>query len=182
MQRMFGYVAAVIALGAAPVSAAAPPVCGPAATVLHAEGAPTDLVVLRNISDGPWDVAVATIDLDGSVGRLIFDTVSNGAGTNVAQPFRVAGGEAVLRQTPEIPDGSESLSLIFDSFPRGTLFRFTIDLDDQVTALPGATVAEAETAGATFSATFRHADGRTETHRGTFNDRGGARAAAPCVS
>jgi hypothetical protein len=176
-----GLLLGLLALGA-PAGAQQLPVCGPAATVLHAEGAPADRVVMRNISQGAWGIARASIDLAGSAGRLIFDTVPDGAGTNVAQPFRPAGGAAVLAAPPAIPDGAEAMSLAFAAFPPGARFGFTIDLDDRLTARPGPTVAGAETAGARFTVTFRHADGTTETHEGPFDERGGARAAAPCVS
>jgi len=170
-------------LAALPAAAAAEaPVCGPGATIAHVEGAPVDRVTVRNISEPPWAVETVSWDLAGSAGRLIFDTVTDGAGTNVAQPFRAAGGEAALAALPDIPDGATEAVLVFDSFPPGAAFVFTIDLDDRLSATPGPMVAGAETAGGRLTVTFRHADGGRETHSGLFDDRGRARAAAPCLS
>ena len=157
-------------------------VCGPAATIAHVEGAPADRVTLRNLSTPPWAVERVVWDLEGSAGRLIFDTVTDGAGTNVAQPFRTAGGGAVLAVPPDIPDGATAAVLAFADFPPGARFDFTIDLDDRLRARAGPTVATTETAGARVTVTFRHADGGRETHAARFGADGRARAAAPCLS
>jgi len=177
--RALALIAALLAL---PAEAAELIVCGPAASVSHREGAPTDTVVLTNWSEGPWSVASASIDLGPSAGRLVFDTAPDGAGINVSQPFRVAGGVAVLADMPVIPDGAETMTLSFTRFGPGEGFTFTIDLDDRVGGWGGTTIETAETADARFSVTFLHADGETETHEGLFDATGRAVAAAPCLS
>lgn len=156
-------------------------VCGPAATVFHREGAPRDVILIRNLSQGPWSVVEAAIDLGPSAGRLVFDTVPDGAGINAAQPFRPAGGQAALAETPQVPDGAEAMGLRFADFPPGEHFSFTIDLDDRLGA-GGTTIGRAEASGALFTVTFAHEDGATETHAGAFDDAGEALAAAPCIS
>lgn len=158
------------------------PVCGPAATIAHREGAPVDRVELRNISDGPWRIVTAVVDLGPSAGRLVFDTRPGGAGINTAQPFRPAGGEGVLAEMPEIPDGATVMTLAFSAFAPGAAFRFTIDLDDRLSGRGGTTIETAEAAGGVFTVTFAHEDGGTETHDGSFDAFGRARAAAPCLS
>jgi hypothetical protein len=161
-------------------------VCGPSATALHREGAPADLVVIENRSTDPWSIVEAQIDLGGSAGRLIFDTVPGGPGTSMSQPFRTAGGTARLAEPPVIPDGTQVLTLRFAEFPAGASFRFTIDLDDRVSGgYAGSTIQTAEIEDALLRVTFRHDDDEAdaaEGHEGLFDSDAEARAAAPCVS
>jgi hypothetical protein len=158
------------------------PVCGPTAVAAHREAAPSDRLGLENRSPEGWSIAEAEILLAGSSGRLIFDSEPGGPGTSMARPFRAAGGTARLAAPPDLPDGSETLALAFESFPWGAAFRFTADLDDRATGRAGSTIEGAEIAGARLRVTFVHADGHAETHEGLFDDRGEARAAAPCLS
>ncbi len=160
-------------------------VCGPAAIVSFAEGAPVDRIRIENHSRGPWVIDTLTVTLAGSAGQLVFDTVRGGAGVNVAQQFRVlSGGEMVLSR-PAIGDGDESLTLMFEGFASGSRAVFGIDLDDRVTGYGGTSVSGGEIAGATV--TVRFADpatgaDQTETFEGRFESDGIAIAAAPCLS
>ncbi len=157
-------------------------VCGPAAQASFAEGAPVDRFEIANISAGPWAVDRAEIALEGSSGRLVFDTARGGPGRNVPQPFRALEGAARLAERPDVPDGAETLALAFALFPPGARFAFTIDMDDRISGAGGTTVADQEITGATLTVTFRHADGGTATYSGAFDAEALAVAAAPCVS
>ncbi|MEM9146331.1 MAG: hypothetical protein AAGC57_09045 [Pseudomonadota bacterium] len=159
------------------------PVCGPVAEISYADESPADVLVLRNTGDPEWRIQTAEILLQGSAGRLIFDTRPGGPGSQTAQPFRPGAGDAVLANPPDLADGAEALTLSFERFPAGARFVFTTDLDDRVSgAYAGTRVAGAEIAGATLEVTFVNARGWIETHSGRFDDQAEARAAAPCVS
>ncbi|MEO0623949.1 MAG: aggregation factor core [Pseudomonadota bacterium] len=159
------------------------PVCGPAADIAYREGAPTDTITLINSGDPAWQITGAEILLGPSAGRLIFDTVPGGPGTQVSQPFRPGAGEAALADIPVIADGAESLTLQFAAFPAGARFAFTTDLDDRVSgAQAGTMISGAEIAGAQVTVSFAHPSGAEESHSGAFDAQAEARAAAPCLS
>lgn len=122
-------------------------------SVQFIEGAPKDRFVISSsagtCADAPLTV---TVDLNGSVGKLIFDVTGAGAGVEVFQPFElVAGGDRVT-QTPSVLDGDRALTLSLSGLPAGTDVAFTIDVDDTIGARE-ITVTDAEIAGATVRVT-----------------------------
>lgn len=117
-------------------------------TATFIEGAPKDRFVLSSDSgvcaDTPIDV---TVDLNGSAGKLIFDTTETGAGVEVFQPFElVAGGDQVTGAS-SVTDGDKRLTLTLNGLPQGADVAFTIDVDDTIGARE-ITVTDAEIKGA----------------------------------
>jgi len=138
-------------LGALPqVAVQAAPACVHAVSMVFTESAPRDRFEIRNDSSSGQRIQRLTLDLSGSAGRLIFDTVAGGTGVNVFQPFRVESGEARLSGTAVVQDGSERLELAFSRFGPGQRLVFSIDVDDRLTAsdLGQTRVSGAEMAGA----------------------------------
>jgi len=99
-------------------------------SVQFLEGAPKDRFTLINESNCTFTNALITIDLADTVGKLIFDTTSEGAGVDVFQPFEVVSGGATLVGSASVRDGDHSLSLHVNRFTSGETVAFTIDLDD----------------------------------------------------
>jgi hypothetical protein len=123
---------ALVAL--APWVAQASTVCEHAVTLTFTEGAPRDLFEIRNGSSPGQRIQSLTLDLAPSAGRLVFDTVEGGTGVEVFQPFRAETSEARLADAPTVADGSDRLALTFSQFDPGQIFRFSIDVDDRLTA------------------------------------------------
>jgi hypothetical protein len=121
-------------LATVPWAAHAVPACEHEVSLVFTESAPRDLFEIRNGSSKGQSVQRVTLDLAGSAGRLLFDTVEGGTGVEVFQPFRTESGEAKLSKSPTVPDGSDRLELVFDRFDAGQRFRFSIDVDDRLTA------------------------------------------------
>lgn len=103
-------------------------------TLVFTESAPRDRFEIRNNSSASQRIQRLTLDLNGSAGRLIFDTTEGGTGVDVFQPFRIEPGTARLGGTPVVLDGSERLSVDFTRFEPGDSFQFSIDVDDRLTA------------------------------------------------
>ncbi len=140
------------------------------------ESAPRDQFVFENLTDS--SIKSITLDLDDSVGALIFDTTESGAGVEVFQPFRIEAGNADLSMMPAPADGDTQLQLDFDSFPPKGSFAFSIDVDDQLTEsdLGQIRVAGSEVAGALLQVTFADASGKLVLREAVFS--AGARATA----
>lgn len=171
------------ALGAAllcSVAAHATTTCAQNVSLAFVESAPRDRFEVSNDSLPGQRIQRLTLDLAGSAGRLIFDTVEGGAGIDVFQPFRVESGEARLSATPVVPDGSERLELVFTRFEAGQRFVFSIDVDDRLTAsdLGQTRVSDSELKGALLTVVVGPGAGREIQARVDGNKR--ARAQASC--
>ncbi|MGF1525677.1 MAG: aggregation factor core protein MAFp3, isoform C [Candidatus Competibacterales bacterium] len=146
-------------------------------TVVFEEDAPRDRFVIAN--GGPCDLPPfeLTIDLAGSTGRLIFDTVPGGAGENVAQPLQVAEGGEMATVQGAVEDGAEQAQLLVDGLAVGARIVVTVDVDDRVPAGPRGQqmIAGSEVAGA--MATLAVASG--EAWGGTFDAEGRLVMAGP---
>ncbi len=149
-------------------SSAANDACAEALEATFREGAPRDRFVFENV--GQSDIARITIDMDGSRGRLYFDTSASGDGVEVFQPFRVEASDASLTAMPEPDDGDTQIVLDFKRFPAGASFTFSIDVDDRLTdsSLGQIRVAGAEIDGAQLDIMFRSADGESTSHSTVF--------------
>ena len=112
----------------------AAPACEHDVSLVFRESAPRDLFEIRNDSSKGQGIHRLKLDLAGSAGRLVFDTVAGGTGVEVFQPFRAEAGEALLTESPTVQDGSDRLALAFDRFDAGQRFQFSIDVDDRLTA------------------------------------------------
>ena len=139
--------------GLVPFAAQAATACVHDVSLVFTESAPRDRFELINESSPGQRVQRLTLNLAGSAGRLIFDTVEGGTGVEVFQPFRVESGEARLSKTPVVQDGSDRLELTFTRFDPGQRLVFSIDVDDRLTAsdLGQTRVAGSEMAGALLS-------------------------------
>ena len=121
-------------LAVCPWAVHAAPACEHEVSLVFTESAPRDLFEMSSGSSKGQSIQGTTLDLAGSAGRLVFDTVEGGTGVEVFQPFRVESGEARLANSPAVPDGSDRLELVFDRFEAGQRFRFSVDVDDRLTA------------------------------------------------
>jgi hypothetical protein len=124
----------VALLGTLPLAAQAQTARVQGVSVVFTESAPRDLFEIRNGSSGGQRIQRLTLDLAGSAGKLIVDTTEGGTGVEVFQPFRVELGEAKLKASPVVQDGSDRLTLDFSRFEPGQRFLFSIDVDDRLTA------------------------------------------------
>ena len=159
-------------------SYAAAEACGVDIHARFIEGAPRDRFVFENKSTTPADITGMTLDLRPSAGRLIFDTESGGSGVEVFQLYRDEAGDAELATNPTVRDGDDQLTLAFKSFAAGQTYRFSIDVDDQLTnsELGQIRVSGGEMQGAVLTAMT--ADGTA--HRAVFGTGNRARVSAPC--
>ena len=156
--------------------------CGFATDVQFVESAPRDRFIVQNTSSGRWKIASLTLDLSPSAGQLIFDITAEGAGVEVFQPFRGDGGSASLTTDPAVTDGDQSLVLDFTSFEPGAEYRFSMDVDDQLTDsdLGQIRVSNSEMQGATMTLSLVDEQGTEQQVSGAFNEnnriamRGGA--------
>lgn len=121
-------------LVALPALAQASPACVHGVSMAFTESAPRDQFEIRNDSSAGQHILRLTLDLTGSAGRLIFDTIEGGTGVEVFQPFRIESGDAKLKSPPVIQDGSNRLILEFSRFEPGQRFGFSIDVDDTLPA------------------------------------------------
>ncbi len=143
-------------LGALPLLTHAATACVHEVSMVFTESAPRDRFEIRNDSSAGQPIQRLTLDISSSAGRLIFDTIEGGTGVEVFQPFRVEPGEARLKGAPVVQDGSDRLTLVFTRFDPGQRFRFSIDVDDQLTAsdLGQIRVSGREMEGAVLTAVF----------------------------
>ena len=169
-------------LGALPLLTHAAPACVHEVSMVFTESAPRDRFEILNDSSAGQRIQRLTLDLSGSAGKLIFDTIKGGTGVEVFQPFRIEPGEARLKGSPVVQDGSDRLTLDFTRFDPGQRFRFSIDVDDQLTAsdLGQIRVSGREMEGAVLTAEFgaRGATGGEVQARVDGNNR--ARGQATC--
>jgi hypothetical protein len=146
------------------------------------ESAPRDRFEIRNDSSAGQRIQRLTLDLSPSAGKLIFDTIEGGTGVEVFQPFRVETGEARLRGSPVIQDGSERLTLDFTRFEPGQRFVFSIDVDDQLSAsdLGQIRVSGREMEGALLNAVFGPSGGAGAELQARVDGNNRARAKTAC--
>jgi len=148
--------------------------------ILFAEGAPKDKFTATNYSTCTFTNVELTIDLTGSLGGLIFDTTSSGAGGEVFQPFESVDGKAKLVGDGQVLDGDQRLSLRLDALAPGESFAFTIDIDDTLTRseLGQIRVSNNEFTG---SAVLFRAN-EVGTQQGVFNNKSGPKLILkPCI-
>ena len=100
-------------LSALPLAAHAAPPCVHEVSMVFTESAPRDRFEIRNDSSAGQRIQRLTLDLSPSAGKLIFDTIEGGTGVEVFQPFRIEPGEAQLKGSPVVQDGSDRLTLDF---------------------------------------------------------------------
>ena len=150
--------------------AAEPTACGAALDVRFVESAPRDRFELVNGSGDGTVVSSVALELAGSVGELVFDTVDGGTGVEVFQPFRVESGAALLVASRPPEDGGERVELRFDGFVPGERFVFSIDVDDRLASseLGQIRVAGGEIEGARLTASFTAANGEQTSRTATF--------------
>ena len=143
--------------------------CGPHVIVVFYESSP-DFIDIQNRSSEGWSLVALTIDLAGSLGRLIFDTDASGDGVSMYQPFAGAGGKVRLDQLSGPRDGGEKVTLEFSGFDSGRNFSFSIDLDDRLNAsMSGQTyIDDGELAGARITVRLRAPTGALVINGGTF--------------
>ncbi|PJI92440.1 hypothetical protein BC777_1291 [Yoonia maricola] len=98
-------------------------------TVRFVESAPKDRFVISSDTCPLQDVDVL-IDLDGSVGGLIFDVTGAGAGVEVFQPVEVQSG---LVTAQPVVDGDQQLSFQINDLRAGDDIVISADLDDVLT-------------------------------------------------
>ena len=115
------------------------------------ESAPKDSFVIQNQSECNLNDFTLTIDLQDSIGKLIFDTTESGAGVEVFQPFEIVSGDIELvtktddtetddtqtnatetnvTETNNVNDGDTALTLRINQLASMERAAFTIDLDD----------------------------------------------------
>jgi hypothetical protein len=98
------------------------------------DGAPKDTFRISNTSACATGPVSLTLDMTPSMGKLIFDVTSAGAGVEVFQPLEVTKGAAFLNALPEVTDGQKTLALDISDLPPGEEIAFTIDVDDTIGA------------------------------------------------
>lgn len=108
-----------------------------------------------------------TVDLSGTLGKLIFDTTSAGEGVEVFQPFETRNGEIQLTSAESVLDGENQLSVMVTNLAPGQSVSFTIDVDDTLadSELGNIRVSDSEMTGGTVSLSL----GGQPTLTGTFN-------------
>ena len=170
-------------LGALPLAAQAATTCVQDVSLVFTESAPRDRFEVSNDSSSGQRIQRLTLDLAGSAGRLIFDTVEGGPGINVFQPFRIESGEARLGMTPVVPDGSDRLELAFTRFEPGQRFVFSIDVDDRLTAsnLGQTRVVGAELQGALLTVVVGPSGGAGREIQARVDGNNRARVQASCA-
>lgn len=147
-------------------------VCGFEASVQFNESAPRDSFRISNTSSGNWFITALSLDMSTSAGNLIFDVTAEGAGVEVFQPFRADDGEASLLEQPSVLDGDQRLILVLAGFATGVDYRFTIDVDDQLSnsELGQIRVAASEMSGAQLTLDIENASGDTASLTDSFDD------------
>ncbi len=148
-------------------------VCGFQANVKFNESAPRDSFLVSNTSSSDWTISTLSLDMRNSAGNLIFDVTAEGAGVEVFQPFRADDGAASAAEQPNVLDGDQQLVLDLSGFAPGVDFRFTIDVDDQLSnsELGQIRVAASEMSGAELTLNIQNATGDNATLTGVFDDK-----------
>lgn len=144
--------------------------CGPDIEVRFFEAADGDVFTIANRSEVPWTLVELEIRLDGSIGRLVFDTADGGPGFSMYRPFEAVDGEVELLSVPVVGDGAETVHLRFRGFQPGRRFLFVIDVDDRLeqSDFGQAVVSGAEITGAQARAELRMPGGATSSAKGWF--------------
>jgi len=147
-------------------------VCGFEASVQFNESAPRDSFRISNTSSSNWFINTLSLDMSTSAGNLIFDVTAEGAGVEVFQPFRADDGEASLLEQPSVLDGDQRLVLVLSGFATGVDYRFTIDVDDQLSnsELGQIRVAASEMSGAQLTLDIQNSSGDTASLTDSFDD------------
>ena len=169
-------------LSALPLAAHAASPCVHEVSMVFTESAPRDRFEIRNDSSADQRIQRLTLDLSPSAGKLIFDTLEGGTGVEVFQPFRIEPGEAQLKGSPVVQDGSDRLTLDFTRFESGQRFRFSIDVDDQLTAsdLGQIRVSGREMEGAVLTVVFGPSGGAGTELQARVDGNNRAKAKAAC--
>lgn len=89
----------------------------------------TDSFTITNMDACPLEKETIKIDLELSLGGLIFDTVQGGPGLNRATEFSVMRGEHYLALTPVVRDGDNQLTLDVDKLPGDATIILSLDTD-----------------------------------------------------
>lgn len=168
--------------GALPLVTQAAAACVHEVSMVFTESAPRDRFEIRNDSSPGQRIERLTLDLSSSAGRLIFDTIEGGTGVDVFQPFRVESGEAKLKGSPVVQDGSERLTLAFTRFEPGQRFVFSIDVDDRLTAsdLGQTRISGVEMAGALLTVVIGPRGGASREVQARVDGSNRARMQASC--
>lgn len=122
-----GPIAALALATALPVPFA---VAGSELTVSFQEAAPKDVIVIRNATGCPLPGFELRIDLRPSAGRLLFDTTPGGAGIDLAQPFEIVEGGAMVEAFADLTDGDRIARIRFRRMDVGGQVTVNLDLDD----------------------------------------------------
>jgi len=146
--------------------------CGFSANVVFRESAPTDRFTIANTSSRNWQLNRLKLDMSHSLGNLIFDVTATGAGVDVFQPFVSEAGSAQLSEQPVITDGDQMIELAFSQFAPGADYRFSIDVDDQLTdsRLGQTRIDGSEIQGAVIMLTVEDDSGLTMQVSGSFDE------------
>ncbi len=149
--------------------------------VTFREGAPRDRFTVTN-DNTTANITAVEIDLNGSAGRLIFDTIAGGSGVEVFQPYRSETDGTGLIGAPVVADGATSLALRFDNFGPGQSYTFSIDVDDRLTQsdMGQIMVSDREIDGTIVRVSLRAADGSVSAREATFEGGGPARLTGAC--
>lgn len=103
--------------------------------VVFTESAPKDRFTITNSSTCVYEGLLVEIDLSNTVGKLIFDTTSAGAGVEVYQIFEVLQGDITLvSDLSVVRDGDTTLTVQVDHLLPSETVSFTIDVDDTLPA------------------------------------------------
>ncbi len=169
--KLGSFVLVILVLAIRPADA-----CAPVVEVQFFESGGGDIFTIANKSQSPLRLESLTIRLQGSRGRLVFDTEDGGPGYSMPQQFEAVDNDVGLVGEPVVADGAEELRLQFKAFTAGRRFMFVIDLDDRLATsdFGQAVVSGAEIEGAEAIAVLREVGGGIATARGVFHADGRA--------
>ena len=151
------------------------------------EGAPRDRFIIQNNSQGDLNIESLILSLKDTRGKLIFDTVDGGKGVEVFQQFRSEENWeeslAKLAANPNLKDGADTLEINFAHFKPKQSYRFSLDVDDQLTnsELGQIRVSGSEMAGAGLNFVLRDQNGKRFTRTARFDNNSRARLSANCL-
>ncbi|MQX38187.1 hypothetical protein [Roseospira navarrensis] len=121
-------------------------------------------------------VMAVTIDLRGTGGGLVFDTVAGGGGVGTAYPFLPLEGADKLAGAGGGSDGGHVLSLDLTGLSQGERVVISIDVDEERPDGGGGLtqIFGRQFENGTVTATIRAPDGVEQTHTGRFDGNGWA--------
>lgn len=140
-------------------------------SVSYVDSAPTDIFDITNLSPCPSGQMELTIDLTGSSAGLVFDTVPQGFGVNVSQPFVLSVGAEHLEGVPIVSDGAAQLTLRIADLPAEGRITFTIDVDD---TLPQSFNGQTRVSGVEIAGAVVRLSGEAAFGEGAFDANGQA--------